>query len=1172
MNNLLPRFIRLTTGMLLSSLVAWAGITGSISGAVTDPSGAVIPKAEVTVVEINTNVSRTTVADNQGAYSFLDLPVGSYRLEVKAPGFKSYVQTGIALNANDALKIDTVMQLGETSQSVEVSASTVHIETISTQSGDVIGGSKMESLPLNGRNFTDLLGLQPGVAPISAGTIPGSGNFATSASTGNVSISGQRESANGFVINGGNVEEDRNNSTAIIPNLDSISEFRVLTNAFDAEYGYYSGGVINVVTKSGTDDWHGSVFEFLRNTSLDARNFYDRNQSNPLTGAEEPGTAVGAFHRNQFGGTVGGRIIRDKLFFFTDYQGTRQTRGLSSGQVVVPTLAEQKGVSASAGSLTGKVNGPNFASVLSQRLSYPVSNGEPYFGCTTNTQCVFPNGIIPTTAFDPAAAGMLQYIPQPNVDDNLFISSANNQQTQDDRAGVRLDYNSPWGLISGYYFISRSSTLKPFGTNNVPGFPTSDVTHAQQFNLGWTKNLGAAAVNEFRFNFTRLVASSDKPDAGIGKGLLSQLGFAVNVPGGITPGSPDYEGVPSIGFNNFSIGAPGIFYQRFQGNPEWLDNFSLVRSKHILKFGAQDLYSRFIQHFPLVGGNGFISFGGFETGSDFADYLIGAQTTFVQESSLYLNEYKNYVGLYAQDSYRVKPNLTLNYGLRWDYIPSWTEGTDQKYTYALGQQSTIFPTAPNGVLYVGDTLPGFGKIPRTITRTPKDTFAPRLGLAYSPSAGDGLLGKLLGGPGKTSVRASFGMFYTNIEGIQTYNSDPPPPYVLFLVFNNTYLSRPYTNRTDGVIHPDPFPFVPPKPGQSFDFTPLLPIAGFAAISVYNRVPYSENYQFNIQRQIGANTLLSLGYVGSQGHSLLATLPINPGSPSLCLGLSQPSQVAPGTPTCGPFGEDGTYTRPDGTKVIGTRGPFGDPNYSDNTFAATIANSTYNAFQASLRRTAGRLGFLIGYTYSKTMDNSSGFNNEPINFINQRASRSLSNYDLRHNYVVSYNYELPFDKLGANRWPRLQRGWQLVGITRFTTGQPVTISETDDGSLLGTFGSGIGPGLDSPNYVGGAFHFTDPRSAKPYFNTSSFQLETIGVLGNANRRFFHGPGLNNWDLGLLKDLKLSERLAFQFRAEFFNIFNHAQFFNPDGNINHGTFGLVQSARDPRIGQVAFKFLF
>src|SRR6516225_3016289 len=329
MNNLLPRFIRLTTGMLLSSLVAWAGITGSISGAVTDPSGAVIPKAEVTVVEINTNVSRTTVADNQGAYSFLDLPVGSYRLEVKAPGFKSYVQTGIALNANDALKIDTVMQLGETSQSVEVSASTVHIETISTQSGDVIGGSKMESLPLNGRNFTDLLGLQPGVAPISAGTIPGSGNFATSASTGNVSISGQRESANGFVINGGNVEEDRNNSTAIIPNLDSISEFRVLTNAFDAEYGYYSGGVINVVTKSGTDDWHGSVFEFLRNTSLDARNFYDRNQSNPLTGAEEPGTAVGAFHRNQFGGTVGGRIIRDKLFFFTDYQGTRQTRGLS---------------------------------------------------------------------------------------------------------------------------------------------------------------------------------------------------------------------------------------------------------------------------------------------------------------------------------------------------------------------------------------------------------------------------------------------------------------------------------------------------------------------------------------------------------------------------------------------------------------------------------------------------------------------------------------------------------------------------------------------------------------------------------------------------------------------------------------------------------------------------
>jgi len=419
------------------------------------------------------------------------------------------------------------------------------------------------------------------------------------------------------------------------------------------------------------------------------------------------------------------------------------------------------------------------------------------------------------------------------------------------------------------------------------------------------------------------------------------------------------------------------------------------------------------------------------------------------------------------------------------------------------------------------------------------------------------------------------MFYTNIEGIQTYNSDPPPPYVLYLVFNNTYLYKPYTQRANGLIHPSPFPFVAPRPGQSFDFTPLLPIVGFAGISVNNRVPYADNYQFNIQRQFGANAVFSLAYVGAQGHALLATLPINPANPQLCLQLSG----------CGPFGEDSVYTASDGSKVFGTRNPLWEappisqnvPNIGDNTYANTIANSTYNALQASLRYTTSRLGFLVGYTYSKTMDNSSGFNNEPINFINQRASRSLSNFDLTHNFVASYNYALPFDKLSGNRWPRLQQGWQLVGITRFTTGQPITMAENDDGSLLGTFGSGIGPGLDAPNYVGNAFHFTDPRSAQPYFNLSAFSLEKLGVLGTSNRRFFHGPGINNWDFGLLKDLKLTEGTSFQFRAEFFNIFNHAQFMNPDGTINHGappngTFGLVTSARSPRIGQFAIKFQF
>jgi len=320
MNNWPAKWVGLIAGMLVGGVVAWAGITGSISGTVTDASGAVVPKAEVTAVEVNTNVTQMATTDNLGSYSFLALPVGEYKLEVKAAGFRTYQQTGISLKVNDALKIDVALQVGSAAQSVEVSASSQHVETISTQSGDVITGSKTTSLPLNGRNFTDLLGLQPGVMPISAGTVPGSGNFAGTETNGNVSISGQRESANGFMVNGGSVEEDRNNGTAIIPNLDSIAEFRVLTNAYDAEYGYFTGGIVNVVTKSGTNNWHGSAFEFLRNSDLDSRNFYDINR--------------GVLQRNQFGGTFGGPIVRDKLFFFLDYQGTRQNQGLSSGQIL----------------------------------------------------------------------------------------------------------------------------------------------------------------------------------------------------------------------------------------------------------------------------------------------------------------------------------------------------------------------------------------------------------------------------------------------------------------------------------------------------------------------------------------------------------------------------------------------------------------------------------------------------------------------------------------------------------------------------------------------------------------------------------------------------------------------------------------------------------------------
>ena len=596
--------------------------------------------------------------------------------------------------------------------------------------------------------------------------------------------------------------------------------------------------------------------------------------------------------------------------------------------------------------------------------------------------------------------------------------------------------------------------------------------------------------------------------------------------------------------------------------------------KHTVKAGGEYTFNDFYEPMPLVGGNGFISFSGTETGSDFADYLIGAPTSFVQEGGFWYDNRRNYVGLYGQDSWRARPDVTLNYGLRYEVFQPWYEKHNQLSTFALGAQSKVYPGAPSGYVFPGDQVAGFGTIPNTISRTPLNNFAPRLGIAYSPSgAGKGPLGWLTGGPGKFSLRGGFGLFYTNVEGSQMLDNTGLAPFdIFYLAPAPPLFATPYRNRTDGAVHFEPFPYTPPPPGSTnFVWANYLPLSGYPVPQINAQTPYSENYNFTLQRQFGNNTVFTLGYVGSQGHHLLAGIASNPGIPQLCLSLSQPSEVAPGTPTCGPFGENTVYTRTDGTIVNGTRGPFGN-NYGDNYWMTTAANSNYNSLQVSLRHTTQHMTFFASYTYSKAMDNTSSLGDKVPDPYNLRVSKALSTFDSTHNFVVSYQYELPFDRLAGNRQLRLTSGWRLVGITRFATGFPVSLSEVDDRSLLGTFGSGIGAAVDTPNFLGGKLNFTDPRSGKPYFNTSLFVQEQLGYLGTANREFFHGPGFNNFDLSLQKDVKLTESKSMEFRGEFFNAFNHAQFLNPNGNFNSGTFGLVTGANAPRIVQLAVKFLF
>jgi hypothetical protein len=1147
--------------MLLLAVSAFADVNGKIFGSVSDKTGAVLAGATLTATQFETGERKTVQTDGSGNYSLLALPPGQYDLEVQSQGFRAYIQRGIKVDVSSVIQLNVVLQLGSAQSEVEVNAYALRVEVSNTQLGDVVGGRTMENLPLNGRDFTDLLGLQPGVVPVSSG-IPDSIGVSASASaeSGNVSINGQRESANGFLVNGGNIEQARNNAAAIIPNLDSISEFRVITNNVDAEYGHYNGALISVVTKSGTNALHGSAFEFFRNTVLDARNYFD--------------TQRGAFRRNQFGATFGGPIVKDKLFFFVDYQGERELHGISGGIVPVPTLDQRNGNFSAAdvaSSLTGSVSSLYWAGVLSHRLGYSVSAGEPYYasGCSSTAQCVFPGAVIPQATFSSAAKGLLQFIPVPNQGGATFVGSDNNWNTSANQGGIRIDANTPAGTISGYYSIYDSSLIRAYGANNLPGFPNLDTSHPQLWNISDTKSFGSTMVNEARVTVVRYVSWVNNPLEGFGPKLTS-LGFPSGVPGAIGPADPRVEGVPTLLFNNFTEGIPQFDYRQFQTSPQFIDNFSKVKGTHSLKTGAEYHYTRWRQLVPEADANGLFQFSGAETGSDLADYLIGAPVLFLQSSDLDYDNRKNYFGVYGQDSWHAKPNLTLNYGLRWELIQNWYEKNNATSdTFIVGEQSKVYPTAPVGFVFGGDPRPGGGTIPRTVSKTPRDNFAPRIGVAYSPYADSGILHRLLGSPGMTSIRAAWGLFYANNGGYQAYLIQGAPPFVaVWTSPAPPVFETPYIDRTTGLVRQSPpYPYTAPPPGTTSKINWELPLNGVPVWNIHNRTPYTEDYHLTLQRQFGLGTVLSVGYVGSQGHALMDALESNPGNSQLCLSLSQPSQVAPGTPTCGPFGENTVYTRANGTVVNSTRGPLG-PNFVSNPYYTTIGNSNYNSLQTSLRHTSGRLTFEAGYTFSKSIDDASDERDFVLNPYNQRLSRSLSSFDIAHSFEVSYNLLLPIDRMGSVSWRRLTGGWRLAGITRITTGLPVQLFETDDRGLIGEFFGN----LDTPIFNGKQLHFKDPRSRQPYFDPTAFSAETLGFLNTGNRRFFHGPGIDNFDVSLLKDTQVSERVSAQFRAEFFNVFNHAQFMNPTGNFNSSTFGMVLGARDPRIGQLALKILF
>jgi hypothetical protein len=1244
-----------------------AQTTGTIRGTVTDPSGAVIPGAKVAAILSGTYVTRNTTSNGDGDFVFPALAVGHYTVVVDVDGFKEFQQHDIELSIGHVVVVNAKMVLGALAQVITAEATAPLIETTSTQLGAVVNDRAVAQLPLNARDTYQLLQLQPGVQ-----SQVGSDLFYGSDRPGVVSVNGGRGRSNNYTVNGGEANDLFVNLPAVQPSPDTIEEFRVLTNTFDAEFGRNSGAVVNVVTKSGSNNFHGNFYEFFRNKNLNARGFFD---------TEKPD-----FKQNQFGGTLGGPIKKDTSFFFLSYEGRRIHQGISSNTVTVPTAAERVGDFSTdpATAFTGAINDGNFASVLNSRpgcAAAVASSGGAVDGggdivAGTAYADLFPGNIIPTQCFDRTAADLLtQFVPLPNLGETLY-QVVPLQRVREDQGTARFDQKiSDRQQFSAYYYFTDAYRAKPFarfqaGGASLPGFGDLTNERFQQINLTHTWVINPSTVNEARFAYFR---------EGQGRFLHPQRTGLVQdscatVPSdqcfsdpdparkslGITPGlGAGREGVPFVDVSGgFSIGnnLEGELPQ-FGNTFQWADSFSKVVGKHSLKFGGDVRSQRFDQtlyfdvngtHYLFGGGANDPAFGEVDPGTGellsqslFPNYLLGMTDFYLQGSAQ--NEFVRSTALYlfAQDSWKIRPNVTLNYGLRWELNTPIADIGRRVQTFRPGQNTSIFPcqlqadsplaapppdgfgttdcgpgSAGEAVFPSGLVVPGDQGIPNGLTQTYYKSFAPRVGLAWSPGWKDGALGKLTGGPGKTSIRMGWGMFYNPVEQLVLEQFSAEPPFGGSSGLSNVLFNLPFEGQ-DGTISPNPFNGIldPPR-GQPVDWARFRPILLFGQFQPNMRSQYSAQYNFTIQRELTKDLVLQVGYVGSQGHRLLATHDLNYGNAQTCLDLqglsdyyaeSDPDLAA--NLSCGPFYADSSFLVPANSIPAGftLHLPYGSvpsvtgPNASDITLVGlrpyssplcqpttgagcppdgvpvfssvfaqdTIANSNYNSLQTSLeKRFSKGLQFQLSYTWSKSIDQASSFENI-LNPLDIRRSYALSLFDSRHRFVFSYYWELPIPQR-AGLTGKFVNGWALSGITSFQSGFPIRITSSDDNELMNSFDFEL-PG--QPDLVA-PFRRLDPRGPGNLgFDPASFAPQALGTIGSAPRSICCGSGINNFDIALEKSTSVTEKTRLEFRAEFFNLVNHAQFFTPDGDISDGSdFGRVNRVRDPRLIQFALKFHF
>jgi len=1246
---------------------------GRINGRVTDPSGAVVPEATVTLINESTGVSTHTQTSKSGDYAFPTVAVGSYTIEFEATGFKKLTRKQVALDLNQTLTVNGTLELGSATETVEVSSEAPLVDTSSTQLGATVDALMATQLPLNTRDTYQLLQLQPGVMS----NVGGSNSIAYgSDQPGVVSVNGGRGRSNNFNVNGGDANDLFANLPTVQPSPDSISEFRVLTNTFDAEYGRNSGAVINVVTKSGTNEFHGNAFEFFRNSVLNAQGYF--NVVKPQ------------FQQNQFGGTFGGPIKKDRAFFFLSYEGRRIKQGIPSAQFQVPDQAQRGGdFSAFTGGFTGYINDQAVADALNARpgcTSAIAGNGgqTPAAGVFYSAIFPAPANFIPPACMDPTAVALMKlYVPLPNQPGNYF-QSVPNQIVNGDQGSAKFDYRLTNNQnLNVYYYINDSLTNQAFSFfqaagANVAGFGAAVPTTVQQLNIAHIWTISNSLVNEARFTYMRENQIGFQEPARTNlvqdscQGLVpaSQCFSDPNNPSsGITPGlGKNYEGVPfivvpgsfNIG-NNFEGQLPQI------GNSYvWADNLSKQLGAHALKFGFDIRYMQFNQTL-YYNVNGYFQYNNTDLNSPnlpdpingtnyIPDFLLGLPYSYSQGSAQAEHVRNNAYYLFGQDSWRIKPNVTLNYGLRWELDTPLADILGHVQTYRPGQATTQYPCQlnPNNPLVqvygstdcsvngpanalnpLGLVVPGDKGIPPGMTQTYYKAWAPRIGIAWSPSASKGWLHKITGDPGTLTIKTGFGLFYNPIEQLVLEQFGAEPPFGGSNTIYSTNFNTPFVDQT-GKQYPNPFNgIISPKPGTPIDWSTYRPILLYGDLQPHLRTQYSEQYNLTIQRALGKDMMMQVGYVGSQGHRLLVSHDINYGNTQSCLDLMNlsaynndssytcsqnssdnayyipPTATLPanftlhlpyGGPGGAPFvlsgGPNGTpvsAVAPSGITLVGLRrysSPLcqpltgtgcpadGIPVFSNIFAEDTIGNSNYNSFQAMVQRNFSRgLQFQVAYTWAKSFDQGSTFEGE-LNPVDPRLSYALSEFDARQRLVVNGYWQFPVPQYQGAKGAFLD-GWAMSGIFTLQSGFPIRITAGgQDNELNASF---FFESAGQPNQMM-PFKTRSPQAnGNSYFDPNTFSIDQnsinyltgqilLGTYGNTARTVCCGPGIANFDMTLEKSTKIGERVNTLFRVDFFNMFNHTQFYNPVGDATSSQFGQVTTTRDPRLIQFALKVSF